>query len=170
MKTKKLLSLVLAFFASSLMLCATAQTTETEQIVEDDTENFESLNDIRFANFSDEDWLDNDYIRSLRQYLDDVAAGITEDEELTPYLDIIKGQFIILDIGPAIGGGANIYIAFVDYPKDLFSAWVYSHVNSETRTIGLYETRYIYHDEEPLELTKEQILQIVEEHPEIKLW
>ena len=75
-----------------------------------------------------------------------------------------------MDIGPAVGGGAFICIAFVDHPKDLFAAWVYSHVNSETRTIGLYETRFINHDEEPLELTKEQIMQIVKEHPELKLW
>ena len=29
-----------------------------------------SLNDILFANFKDKDWLDNDYIRTLRKYID----------------------------------------------------------------------------------------------------
>ena len=168
MKTRYLLLLFLAFCASFMMLNASVPASVPDN--DDDDENFESLNDFRFANFSDADWFDNDYIRSLRQYLDDVAAGKVKDEELNPYIDIIKGKFVILDIGPAAGGGASIYIVFVEHPKDLFSEWVYSHANSETRTIGLYETRGVIHDEEPLDLTKEQILQIVKEHPELKLW
>ena len=32
-----------------------------------------SLNDIRFDGWEDSDWLDNEYIRTLRKYLDDYS-------------------------------------------------------------------------------------------------
>lgn len=170
MKTRLLLSLVLAFCANSMMLCAATTASLPELTVEDETEDNVSLNDIRFANFSDEDWLDNDYIRALRLYLDEVAAGKTINEELTPYLDIIKGKFVILNIEPAIMGGTFMYIAFIDHPQDMFVAWVYSIVDPDTNAIGPYENHFVTHEEKPIELTKEQILQIMEEHPELKLW
>ena len=170
MKTRLLSLLVLAFCANSMMLCAATTASLPELTVEDETEDNVSLNDIRFANFSDEDWLDNDYIRALRMYLDDAVTGEIEDEELTPYLDIIKEKFVILNIEPAIMGGTFMYIAFIDHPQDMFVAWVYSDVDTETKTIGPYHTNMVSHHEEPLDLTKEQIMQIVEEHPELKLW
>ena len=79
MKTRHLLLLFLAFCASFMMLNASVPASVPD--VDDDDENFESLNDFRFANFSEADWFDNDYIRSLRQYLDDVAVGKVKDEE-----------------------------------------------------------------------------------------
>lgn len=36
----------------------------------DRAENGKGLNNIRFANFKDEDWRDNDYICCLRKYLE----------------------------------------------------------------------------------------------------
>lgn len=170
MKTRQLLLLFLAFCASFMMLNASVPASLPDIDDEVETENFESLNDIRFANFSDEDWLDNDYIRSLRLYLDEVVAGEVEDENLSSYLHIIKGKFVILNIEPALMGGTFINIAFVDHPQDVFTAWVYSDVDRETKNIGPYETRMVRHEEEPQDLTKEQIMQIVEEHPELKLW
>lgn len=53
------------------------------------------LNGIRFAHFTDEDWLDNEYIRCLRTYLDDYLRGKTQNEELDPYKDKMQGGFII---------------------------------------------------------------------------
>lgn len=170
MKTRQLLLLFLAFCASFIMLNASVPASVPELGDKEGTDDSVSLNDIRFANFSDVDWLDNDYIRSLRLYLDEVASGKVEDEELAPYTQIIKGQFVILNIEPALMGGTFINIVFVDHPKDMFTAWVYSDVNVETKAIGPYDTRMVRHDDEQLDLTKEQILQIVKEHPELKLW
>ena len=48
-----------------------------------------SLNDIRFENFDENDWLDNEYIRCLRRYLDDYNSGKIENEEFIT-LDIIR--------------------------------------------------------------------------------
>lgn len=170
MKTRLLLSLVFAFCTSFMMLHAGVPVSPSVLDNDDDTETSVSLNDIRFANFSDADWLDNDYIRSLRLYLDEVATKKAVNENLEPYLDVIKGKFVILNIEPALMGGAFIYIAFVDHPKDMFVAWVYSEVDPKTNAIGPYETRMVAHDDQPLDLTTEHIMQIVKEHPEIKLW
>ncbi len=41
------------------------------EVLEEEEGNYKSLNDIRFADFDENDWLDNDYIRCLRKYLDD---------------------------------------------------------------------------------------------------
>ena len=57
-----------------------------------------SLNDIRFNGWEDSDWLDNEYIRTLRKYLDDYNKGIVSNPDLDPYKELIKGQFVIYDI------------------------------------------------------------------------
>lgn len=36
-----------------------------------------TLNDIRFKDWDRSDWLDNEYIRTLRKYLDDYNKGIS---------------------------------------------------------------------------------------------
>lgn len=129
-----------------------------------------ALNDIRFANFEDKDWLDNDYIRCLRQYLDDYNKGKIEDKSLDPYKEKLKGQFVIGWSEPALLGGLMLQIIFVDSPADMFAAWVYSGVDEETETVLDYEVRFVTLNEEKTGYTKEQILDIVKEHPEFKLW
>lgn len=57
-----------------------------------------SLNDIRFDGWERNDWLDNEYIRTLRKYLDDYNKGIVSNPNLDPYKEQIKGQFVINDI------------------------------------------------------------------------
>ncbi|MDY3266441.1 MAG: hypothetical protein SOX26_02730 [Phocaeicola sp.] len=59
-----------------------------------------SLNDIRFDGWEESDWLDNEYIRILRKYLDDYNKGIVSNTNLDPYKEQIKGQFVIYDINP----------------------------------------------------------------------
>ena len=44
-----------------------------------------SLNDIRFDGWEDSNWLDNEYIRTLRKYLDDYNDGIVSNPALDPY-------------------------------------------------------------------------------------
>lgn len=130
----------------------------------------EGLNAIRFNHFTDEDWLDNEYIRSLRKYITDYNNGKFEYEELDPYKDKMRGQFAVLSISPFITGGAFIYIVFIDNPKYLFAAWVYSGVDETSRTVMDYSVRSIKMEDDNCELTKEEILQAIKEHPENKLW
>ena len=138
--------------------------------VEESTETQESLNDIRFKDWDGSKWLDNEYIRTLRKYLDDYSNGQGDNPELAPYRELLKGQFVILEIQPAIAGGTSIRIIFPDNPQHVFNSWIYSQVDTEKKTVTSYECRSVRKEEEPIELTKEEILQLVEEHPELKLW
>ena len=58
----------------------------------------ELLNDIRFADYDDDDWLDNEYIQALRHYLDDIDVSKIKNERIKPYSKVIKGQFVIFRI------------------------------------------------------------------------
>ena len=149
-----------------------ADSTEAQGSTEaqESTETQESLNDIRFKDWDGSKWLDNEYIRTLRKYLDDYSNGQGDNPELAPYRELLKGQFVVFEIQPAIAGGASIRIIFPDNPQHVFSSWVYSQVDTEKKTVTSYECRSVRKEEEPSELTKEEILQLVEEHPELKLW
>ena len=129
-----------------------------------------SLNDIRFSGWTEEDWCDNDYIKALRAYLDEFQAGRIEDEELMPYKDKINCQFVVGQIGQFLGGGAFIDIIFLDLPDRVFSSWVYSYVDEETNVITGYEVRSLTINEELIENTREEILNVVKENPKFKLW
>ena len=137
----------------------------TDEDIED-----ESLNDIRFANFKDEDWLDNEYIRTLRKYIDDFNNKKIEDAELEPHRSLLKGKFVIGNVEPFMLGGLFIQITFIDNPENVFSAWVYSIVDPEKRTVSNYAVHHMRLEKEKLEFTREQILQEMETHPELKLW
>lgn len=129
-----------------------------------------SLNDIRFDGWERSDWLDNEYIRTLRKYLDDYNKGIVSNPNLDPYKEHIKGQFIVYEINPFILGGAYIRITFLDMPDRVFSSWIYSEVNKDKEIVGNYELRFISIDEETTDMTKWDILQAIKEMDGIKLW
>ena len=138
--------------------------------VDYDNEYF-SLNEVRFENFtSNEDWLDNDYIRALRTYIDDFKSGKVKDPDLDKVKEKINGQFVVLNVEPFIMGGLFLVVAFLDSPNDVFTSWIYSDVDQETKTVSGYEVRTVRLEEEKSELTKEEILEAVKEHPELKLW
>lgn len=147
-----------------------AQTAADSTEAQGATEVQESLNDIRFKDWDGSKWLDNEYIRTLRKYLDDYSNGQGDNPELAPYRELLKGQFVILEIQPAIVGGTSVRIIFPDNPQHVFSSWIYSQVDTEKKTVTSYECRFVRKEEEQSELTKEEILQLVEEHPELKLW
>ena len=63
-----------------------------------------TLNDIRFNGWERNDWLDNEYIRTLRKYLDDYYAGKVGNSDLDPYKEQIKGKFVIYSIEPCLSG------------------------------------------------------------------
>ena len=127
-------------------LCS-SETSDTLPNQEEVTQS-KSLNDIRFDGWESEDWLDNDYIRALREYLDDYSKGKIINQELDPYKKHIKGKFIIADIEPYMLGGAFIRIIFLDLPSRIFESWVYSGVNEEKEEVAGYEVRGVHLDKE----------------------
>lgn len=52
---------------------------------EDTIDTRKTLNDIRFDGWERSDWLDNEYIRTLRKYLDDYNSGRVSNANLDPY-------------------------------------------------------------------------------------
>lgn len=129
-----------------------------------------TLNEIRFNGWERSDWLDNEYIRTLRKYLDDYNSGKVCNAKLDPYKEQIKGQFVIYDITPYILGGAYIRITFLDIPNRVFSSWVYSNVDEKKEIVESYEFRSISIEEETTDMTKEDILQAIKEMDGLKLW
>ena len=169
---KYLFCTLMTFLLMGFALPCSAQIEEEEPIdsaLTDSTAS-PSLNDIRFADFEDEDWIDNDYIRTLRSDITAFLEGKTENEQMEPYKDDIKGQFVIANVEPFMFGGLLIQVIFIDKPENLFTAWVYSNVDEETQTIFDYELRMFTMEETKTELTKEKLLQLLKEHPEFKLW
>ena len=147
--------------------------TFTDSLLADTTEYIgggKSLNDIRFANFNDNDWLDNEYIRCLRKYLDDYNSGKIQNESLDSYKEKVKGKFVIAWAEPCYFGGLFLQITFIDYPDDVFSSWIYSGVDEVQEKVIDYEVRSFSLNEEKSGFTKAEILEIMEEHPELKLW
>lgn len=137
---------------------------------EEDTDDGMSLNDIRFADFDDDDWLDNEYIWALRQYLDDIDVSKIKDESLKPYLKVIKGKFVIARVEPALMGGLFIMFSFIDKPEGIFSTWVYSDVNEATGEVSNYTVNGIKLEDIKNDMSREEILKIMKEHPELKLF
>ena len=134
--------------------------------IEEEKEDSKSLNDIRFSNFREEDWLDNEYIRCLREYIDDYNDGKVDDEIPNQYKEKLKGKFIVLQTQPYLMGGLFIQLVFVDHPDELFHAWVYSFVDEESETVFAFEVRTILLDEE----SSEELQELLKENPELKQW
>ena len=130
----------------------------------------ETLNDIRFAGWGKNEWGDNEYIRTLRKYLDEYNSGKIEDARLDEYKDFIKGKFVIADIQPYIAGGAYISIIFYNNPDKIFSAVVYSYVDEKTKKVTKYEFRSMDLTLSGYDVTQEEIHQFLKECPEHKMW
>jgi len=157
---------------------ASTQTADTTVInlptgstVKDENTNGKSLNDIRFKDFKKKvDWIDNDYIRAIRTFLDDYQLGHVKYPDLDPYKDKLKGQFIVYYAEPFIAGGLYVSIVFLDNPTNVFTAWVYSDVDEEKEKVLNYYVKSMRIYEEPIELTKEEIMKGLKEMPGLKLW
>ena len=128
-----------------------------------------SLNDIRFGNWTDADWSDNDYFRFLRKCFNDCCNGV-ENQYLQEYKPILHNQFFIYKAEPFLMGGLFIHLGFLNEPETLYETSVYSDVDEETETITGYHLRGFRKSEETTDFTKEQILELLKEHPEYKLW
>lgn len=134
--------------------------------IEEEKEDSRSLNDIRFANFKEEDWLDNGYIRCLREYIDDYNRGLVDDEIPDQCKDKLKGKFIVIQTQPYLMGGLLIQFVFKDRPNESFQAWVYSFVDEKSETVFAYEVRTILLDEE----SSEELRELLKENTEQKQW
>jgi len=142
--------------------------TVTDTITE--TKTSETLNDIRFAGWGKAEWVDNEYIRTVRKYIDAYNNGEITDTTLDEYKDYIQGKFIIGDIQPWIAGGALIYIIFCEKPDKMFYSIVYSSVNVQTREVYDYQCRGIRLETNESGCTKEEIKQFLKECPEHRMW
>ena len=143
-----------------------------EKIVLKDPETAnDGLNGIRFENWGNKEWLNNNYIRSVRLYLDAYVLGLVKNEAFDKHKSAMKGKFIICQIEPFMGGGAWIHIAFVDDTSFLLRFWVYSFVN-ENNPIAIegYDVRGSDLVDEPLGITTEEIKDILKQNPHNQLW
>lgn len=130
-----------------------------------------SLNEIRFADWTKDDWYENDYFRFLRQTFNEYLSGEKEImEKLTPYKSLLKSKFVIFNVEKFVGGGLFVDLIFLDAPQKVFTTNIYSYVDETTEIVTGYEIRGFQIDEEESGLTKEEILEIIKEHPENKLW
>ena len=136
----------------------------------EDTTSTETLNDIRFDGWTMKDWVDNEYIREVRRYIDAYNAGEITDPYLDEYREFIQGKFVIGDINPGLWGGAFMYIVFFNNPEKTFSVLVQSDVDVETRTISNYECYGLKMEDFDLGFTQEDIKQFLKECPEHKMW
>lgn len=165
-----LFSMVIPILAFSMEYSNLKQDIDRTLQTTDTISSGKTLNDIRFKDWDRSDWLDNEYIRTLRKYLDDYNSGKVCNTNLDPYKEQIKGQFVIYDINPYLLGGAFIRITFLDMPNRVFSSWIYSEVNEDKEIVESYEFRSISIEEETTDMTKEDILQAIKEMDGIKLW
>ena len=140
-----------------------------EKIVLKDPETAnDGLNGIRFEEWGDKEWLNNNYIRSVRLYLDAYNLGLVKDEGLDKHKVALKGKFCICSIEPYVYGGAWLHIAFVDDTSFSLRFWVYSFVTDNT--ISGYEVRSADLVDEPLGLTTEEIKEILKQNPHNQFW
>lgn len=131
----------------------------------------DGLNGIRFENWGDKEWLNNNYIRSVRLYIDAYNLGLVKDEELDKNKAALKGKFCICSIEPFMGGGAWMHIAFVDDTSFSLRFWVYSFVNKDNPiAIEGYDVRGSDLVDEPLGITTEEIKDIFKQSPHNQLW
>lgn len=147
--------------------------TEQDEVSQDESDvsneiSARGLNDIRFDGWTEDDWLDNDYIRALRKYIDDYCKGEIENAELDPYKAVMQSQFAVLATGPNPYGGVQLYVVFLESPETVFYAWVYSKVN-DNEVLGIQVWQMWPTDKESGH-TKEEILSLIEKNPKHKLW
>ena len=165
-------AIIIALLAYSMEQGKTKQDSiiDTAMQVADTIGTRKTLNEIRFDGWERSEWLDNEYIRTLRKYLDNYNNGLVSNPALDPYKELIKGQFVVYDINPYLLGGALIRITFLDMPDRVFSSWIYSNVDEKKEIVESYEFRSISIEEETTDMTKEDILQAIKEMEGLKLW
>ena len=129
-----------------------------------------SANDIRFGNWTETDWYENDYFRFLRKYFDAYCNGEIDASNL-PEKSLLKGKFIIFNSSPYIGGGMFIQLIFINDPDKIFTTNVYSSVDMESETVSKdFFIKGFRLNKEPSGITKKDIFDFLKEAPENKSW
>jgi len=131
-----------------------------------------SLNEIRFGNWTEKNLYDNDYYRFLRKCFDDCAKGIENENTLflRDYKSILNDKFVVTDVNFDVFGDIVIDIVFLNQPEKVYQAYVYSDVDEEAEIVTGYHIMVFHIIAEHSNITKEEILQIMKKHPELKLW
>lgn len=80
-----LFSMVIPILAFSMEYSNLKQDIDRTLQTTDTISSGKTLNDIRFKDWDRSDWLDNEYIRTLRKYLDDYNKGVVSNTNLDPY-------------------------------------------------------------------------------------
>ena len=140
---------------------------ESEDEASDDK--FRCLNDIRFGNWTEKDWYDNDYIRALRQYVDEYLQSEMMNPGLDSYRSYMKGKFVVLSLDLFIAGGLLMTFVFVENPQYAFETWVYSSVMSD-ESVSYHEVRSVRLFADDCPLTKSDVMEILQENPQLKMW
>ena len=104
----------------------------------------------------------------MRLYIDACNLGLVKDEGLDKHKEALKGKFCICSIEPYVYGGAWVHIAFVNDTSFSLRFWVYSFVTDNT--ISGYEVRSADLIDEPLDLTTDEVKDILKENPYNQLW
>jgi len=156
-------------------LSASEDTTgiEEKEPVVDTLTRDKPLNEIRFGDWTDEDWYDNEYFRFLRKCFDDYyKKGIVHrGVNLQDYKSLLPNRFFIYNAEPFISGGMFITLGFVSAPQILYETVVYSEVDRGTETVGDFSLRGFRKSEMTTTYTSDEILGIIEENPDLtKLW
>lgn len=79
-----------------------AEETDIETLPDSTSNVSKGLNDIRFGNWTEKEWFDNDYFRTLRTYIDACYKGEIKDEVLEPYRFALKGKFAIFTLSHSL--------------------------------------------------------------------
>ncbi|MBR0339454.1 MAG: hypothetical protein IIX40_04570 [Alistipes sp.] len=128
-------------------------------------------NALRFDGWDDEKWLNNNYIRSVRLYIDAYNLGLVKDEALDKHKEAMTGKFCICTIEPFAFGGAWMHIAFVEDPSFTLRFWVYSFITEgDPVVIEGYDVRSAELIDEPLGITSDEIKEILKQDPHNTLW
>ena len=135
------------------------------------------LNDLRFYGWTDDMWFDNNYLRTIRIFMDAYAAGEinqeciknNEWESLEQYKDVMSSKFVAVEIEFPWLGGIMYYIVPLDNTKLVISAWVYSLLSKDS--IAGYDIRHFEvkaYDEELI--PKEDVVKLKAGELECIVW
>ena len=143
-----------------------------KSLLEELEEDYKSLNDIRFENWTEENWLDNDYFRFLRKCFDDCYKGIENEDThcLLDYKPLLNNQYYIYKVEPYLLGGLFITLGFLNNPEILYETVVYSDVDRDTETVTGYSLRGFHKSKTSTTFTTKQLLEILKDNPLNKLW
>lgn len=128
----------------------------------------QTLNEIRFGHWTEEDWFSNDYYREIRTFIDDAQTLQADYPELKPHLELMKTPFVVVDANEAIYGGLQVHFIFEKSPNYYFSAWVYGVV--EDGKVVDYEVRHIFIADDNCPIARTDIVEVMQNEPRCKFW